>query len=372
MEAIEAASEAADDEPVSLLQKGMVQPRKLLSVLAKKRQPETDDAGRQMVIELLNSNGKKLKSTLLTELAGQISADHFAKIKKLIQDLIERLLKQAAEEATQKGWCDKSIADAEKRRKSAAEKITALNGEMAALEANRDKLTEELAVLSKEISELKTARSKADKERTAEKEENTATVDEAKAGLDAVLDAIDILDKFYKTAANKAKVDPTAFVQGPLDDMPDSGFDAGETYAGVQGTAGGILGMLDVIKSDFIRTITETETAEAEAEKDYEKFSTETSVSLAEKTTAEEQNTKYKDDTVAKLESADADFASQNELLTTALKELIELQPACIDTGMSYKERVARREQEIESLKKALCVLTAYAEYGPEGAGGEC
>merc|ERR1712100_548884 len=29
---------------------------------------------------------------------------------------------------------------------------------------------------------------------------------------------------------------------------------------------------------------------------------------------------------------------------------------------MSYEERVARREDEIESLKKALCVLSAYAE----------
>merc|ERR1719454_1690621 len=115
-----------------------------------------------------------------------------------------------------------------------------------------------------------------------------------------------------------------------------------------------------------------TEKAEAEAEDDHMKFMTETIVSLAEKTMAEEQNTKYKDGTVAKLESADADLASQTELLVTAIKELIELQPACVDTGMSYEERVARREQEIESLKKALCVLTAYAEYGPDGMGDQC
>merc|ERR1719326_2172345 len=240
------------------------------------------------------------------------------------------------------------------------------------LEAKRDKLTDELDVLTKQIAELNAAHAKATKERAEEKAESEATIEEANAGLEAVEMAIDILDKFYKTAANKAKKDPTAFLQGPLDDMPDSGFKAGETYGGAQGTSTGILGMLDVIKSDFIRTITETETAEAEAEQDHEKFMTETSVSLAEKTTAEEQNTKYKDDTVSKLESADADLASQNELLTTAISELIELQPACIDTGMSYKERVARREQEIESLKKALCVLTAYAEYGPEGAGDKC
>ena len=47
----------------------------------------------------------------------------------------------------------------------------------------------------------------------------------------------------------------------------------------------------------------------------------------------------------------------------------MELKPTCIDTGMSQEERVARREDEIE---KALCVLYAYAEYGPEGAGDAC
>merc|ERR1711939_576302 len=107
---------------------------------------------------------------------------------------------------------------------------------------------------------------------------NEATVTEAKEGLEAVEMAIDILDKFYKTAKNKAAVDPTALVQGPLDDMPDAGFDSGETYGGGQGAGGGVLGMLDVIKSDFIRTISKTEEAEAEAEQDHLKFMTETGV----------------------------------------------------------------------------------------------
>eukprot|EP00747_Dinoflagellata_sp_TGD_P153254 gnl/TRDRNA2_/TRDRNA2_177377_c6_seq33.p1 gnl/TRDRNA2_/TRDRNA2_177377_c6~~gnl/TRDRNA2_/TRDRNA2_177377_c6_seq33.p1 ORF type:complete len:174 (-),score=65.84 gnl/TRDRNA2_/TRDRNA2_177377_c6_seq33:130-594(-) len=154
--------------------------------------------------------------------------------------------------------------------------------------------------------------------------------------------------------------------------MPDAGFDAGETSAGGQGAAGGILGMMDVIKSDFERTISTTEKAEKQAEDDHMKFMTETSVSLEEKKMAEEQKTKYKDDAEATLESATTDMDQQTELLVTNIKELIELQPACVDTGMSYEERVARREQEIDSLKKALCILSAFAEYGPEGAGDKC
>eukprot|EP00747_Dinoflagellata_sp_TGD_P157333 gnl/TRDRNA2_/TRDRNA2_177728_c0_seq51.p1 gnl/TRDRNA2_/TRDRNA2_177728_c0~~gnl/TRDRNA2_/TRDRNA2_177728_c0_seq51.p1 ORF type:complete len:659 (-),score=255.95 gnl/TRDRNA2_/TRDRNA2_177728_c0_seq51:244-1929(-) len=373
MEAIEATAEAADDEsaPVGFLQRGMSKPRALVSALATKVQPKDND-GRQAVIDLLNNQGKKLKSTLLTSLANKISVDHFAKIKKLISELIEKLLQEAANEANQKGWCDKALADAEQRRDYAAEAIAELNAEMAELEATRDKLTEELATLKTEIAELKAAQEKAEKERAAEKAENAATVEEAEGGLEAVKMAIDILDKFYKSAANRAKKDPTALVQGPLDDMPDAGFDAGETYAGGQGASTGILGMLDVIKSDFVRTISKTRDAEAEAAKDMNKFDTETAVSLAEKTTAVEQKTKQLDDAVSKLEEADSEMSAQAELRDTAIKELIELQPNCVDTGMSYEERVARREQEIESLKQALCILEAYAEYGPDGIGDKC
>ena len=50
----------------------------------------------------------------------------------------------------------------------------------------------------------------------------------------------------------------------------------------------------------------------------------------------------------------------------------MELQPACVDTGMSYKERVEAREDEIAALKKALCIFNEFEKYGPDGAGAKC
>merc|ERR1719247_3225697 len=268
----------------------------------------------------------ELKSTLLSSLATKIAADPFAKIKKLIQELIERLLTEAANEANQKGWCDKATADATQKRSYAADKIEDLNAKMAKLAALSDKLEEELKTLNEEIKELQTAQADAEKARKEESAENDNTVKEAKAGLDAVKMAIDILDKFYKTSA-KASVD-LSLAQGPLDDAPDAGFDNGEAYKGAGAESGGIIGMMEVIQSDFERTISETKKAEAAAEDE---------------------------------------MSSQTKILVTSIKELMELKEACVDTGMSYTDRVAMREQEIASLKKALCILGAYAEYGPDG-----
>merc|ERR1719181_2565248 len=175
---------------------------------------------------------------------------------------------------------------------------------------------------------------------------------------------------FYKTSA-KAKVD-LSLAQGPLDDAPDAGFDNGEAYKGAGAESGGIIGMMEVIQSDFERTISETKKAEAQAEKEHLEFMTETGKSLAEKNVAKKEKTRLKDETDNNFNDAEDEMTSQSKILVTSIKELIELKAACVDTGMSYADRVAMREQEIASLKKALCILGAYAQYGPDGLADAC
>merc|ERR1719460_2253305 len=98
--------------------------------------------------------------------------------------------------------------------------------------------------------------------------------------------------------------------------------------------------MMDVIKSDFERTIKVTQEEEAKEEKEG-----------------------YLDDAVQKLSEAQEKLDNESALLKTAISELLELQPACVDTGMSYAERVALRESEIEGLKKAACILENFETY---------
>merc|ERR1719498_1763858 len=141
MEAIEAEAEMSESSP-SFLQK----------VSVKKHEPASSDAGKDMIVSLLKGKGQQLKSTLLASLATRIAADPLAKVKKLIQELIERLLTEAANEANQKGWCDKATADATQKRTYSADEIESLNAKMAKLEALSAKLGEELATLTGEIT----------------------------------------------------------------------------------------------------------------------------------------------------------------------------------------------------------------------------
>merc|ERR1719454_38093 len=137
--------------------------------------------GRNRVLNLLRTRSEELSSPVLAALASRVASDPFVKIRKLIQELIERLLQEAADEANHKGFCDKEFGKAKQERAEKVEAITSLNTALSENEAKRDKLTEETALLTKEIAE------------------NAATIKEAEEGKAAVEEAIDILAKFYKT-----------------------------------------------------------------------------------------------------------------------------------------------------------------------------
>jgi len=380
MEAVEAAAEDADEAaagaPPALLQQSQeeVQVRRhgaFLSAL-KGRQPAAEareeGGAQQAVAELLRAQGDKLRSTLLTSLASHVAADPFGKVKKLIESLIERLLAEASSEQSQKGFCDKSTADATQKRDLAASSIKELNGQMMQLEAKRDEMAEDIDTLTKEIDEINTKVDEANKLRKEESAESKAAIEEAAAGEEATRMAMEVLEHYYKTI-DDAKVNLTLFQRGPMDDAPDAGFDNGDAYQGSQGEAGGVVGMLEVIMSDFQRTIRVTTENEAKAEQDHLVFTTESGKSVAEKTVAKEQKTTYKDDAEQNLASAEQDLESETGKLQSSIAELQNLKPVCVDTTMSYQERVALRENEIESLKKAACIMEAYAQYGPGGTG---
>merc|ERR1719359_2777556 len=71
---------------------------------------------RNRAITILSAAAQNLKSGPIALLTMKMAADPFAKVKGLIQKLIERLLSEAAAEATHKGWCDTEIGKAEKDR----------------------------------------------------------------------------------------------------------------------------------------------------------------------------------------------------------------------------------------------------------------
>merc|ERR1719247_3742359 len=90
--------------------------------------------------------------------------------------------------------------------------------------------------------------------------------------------------------------------------------------------------------------------AEEAAEKEYKTFMNESEVDKAMKS-ASLRNTKT---LITKRESdlveTQTDLKNTQEELDAALAYYEKLKPSCVESGVSYEDRVKRREEEIESL----------------------
>merc|ERR550537_1710835 len=308
----------------------------------------------ERVIASLMEKAKKIVSPALTALALRMSADPFVKVKKLISDLIQRLVQEAADEATKKGWCDTEMGKATKTRDQNFDKTVQLNANLMSLEAQKVSLEEEISDLTVEIADLNDALTKTTKLRADEKAENEDTISKAEAGLAATKDAYEVLEEFYKKAA-KAKAElvqirKVSLLQegakaSPIDeDAPDSGM--GGAYKGNQQKAGGILAMLDVIISDFERTIKVTTETEKQSLREFVGFERTTKTSIGSKESQKTNDEATLKATENQIVEDMSSLEKHQKMLDDTLKELEDLKPACVDTGMSYADRVEKRKDE--------------------------
>jgi hypothetical protein len=318
-------------------------------------QSTAQDAVRQKLESILRTAGQKLKSAVLVTLASKVAEDPFVKIKGMIQEMIEKLLQEEADDATQKGYCDTELAKTVQDRDYRLRDVEELHTTLESDNARREKLAAEMATLTTDLATLRKDYTDQTAARQEEKDENEVTVREAEDGVAAIQQALDILSHFYGEAA-KALVQTKAAVSQPDDEMPDAGFEG--NYTGAQSSNTGIIGMMDVIKSDFERTITETKAAEDTQKAEFVEFERTTQVSINTKDTGLTHATEEHTEVVDAISTAMENLITQNQLLDAAVKTWEELLPTCVaDPGMSNAERVERREAEIAALKDAYCIL---------------
>jgi len=300
----------------------------------------------------------RLHSPILSAAALKVTAaeDHFVKVRGIIKDLVKRLKDQSRAEATQKSYCDTAMAAAIGTRDAAKETKEAKEAAMSVKEAEKQTLQEEVALLSKEIAELKKALLEATELRQEEKADNTKVVNDAGAGKEAVEYALQVLKSFYEGAAFVQYVPPNSDRAGKtVGDYAPEVFDS--EYKGSQDASKGILGMLEVILSDFDRT-EETVTDEEEAaDQQYEVFKN-----------ANLQDTDAKEKAVAlkrgEINAIEDDLVTLTDEKAAAVKayegalaELASLHSMCVQGEETYAERVAKRKKEIEALKEAHAIL---------------
>jgi len=298
----------------------------------------------------LAEKAKAWNSRVLTLASQKVAADPFGKVKKMIKDLISTLMQEATSEMEHKGWCDSELAVNKQTRETktaAVEELTAQKEEQSALISQ---LTQDIEDLTKAVAELDAAMAEAAEDRQASKEKNEATIEDAKAAQTAVENAMAVLKDFYAKSAQA-----TALVQQtPEEDAPET---FSKPYTGMLPEGGSVVDFLEVILTDFSRLESETTTAEATEQDEFEKFTFESKKDKALKENEKGHKQAKVKDTKNALVATEEELKLTQEHLDKAVEYYEKLKPTCVDSGISYEERVKRREEEIQSLQEALKIL---------------
>jgi len=301
----------------------------------------------QEAVKFVRNLAYKLHSPVLAQLALRLQTaaryaarygskagdDPFAKVKGLIKDMIAKLLKEAEEEASHKAYCDEEMSETKQKKDDLTTDIEKLTAKIDKWTAESKKLKEEVAVLQKELADLEKSQAEMDKIREEENEEYKVNKEEMEQGLEGIKLALKVLREYY----------------------------------GDGNADGGIISMLEVIESDFTKSLEEIITTEETALAEYEKQTQENDIAKTTKT----QDVKYKTKEAKALDTSTAEATSDRTGLETELKAVDEyyesVKKQCIAKPESYEERKKRREAEIAGLKEALEILSGAAVFLQQG-----
>jgi len=330
---------------------------------------------RKQIVTAIKRIAKQEHSSALAQLASRIgvvmqyssvnNGDVFGKVKGLVVDMITKLEREAEDEATEKAYCDEEMAKTEAKKSElddalsklttkidqAAAKSVALKGEVKESQG-------ELAALAKEQAELDQIRSEQHADYVAAKK----TLEDGLSGVQA---ALETLREYYGNGDASLVQDDaqsfTAFMQQPA---------APQKHEKSTGAGQSIIGMLEVIESDFSKNLAKEETQESDSQSQYDETTQANKVGKATK----EQDIKYQtqefkglDKEITELTS-DKDTASDEH--AAVMEYYTKIKERCVAKPESYEERTKRRTAEISGLKEALSILdeeTAFVQHKRHG-----
>jgi len=281
-----------------------------------------------------------LRMTSAIRVGHKTGEDIFAKVKGLISQMIDTLEKEAAEDAQHKAYCDKELGENEAKESDKVSEVEGLTTKVDQGTTKSQELKQQVAQLEKALAALAQSQKDMDKLREEEKAVYNRNRPEMEKGIEGVKAALKVLNDYYSGG--------------------------GSSSGG--GAANGIIGLLEVVESDFSKGLAEMISTEEAAAAEYE---SETKANEIDRT-KKEQDVKYKtkesldlDKAVAEAKADRAGVQKELDAVQAVLKSLHE---ECDEKVEPFEETQRRRQAEIQGLKNALDVLEGEAVLLQEGS----
>jgi len=307
---------------------------------------------RTQIMEVLRRAARKFGDSSLNMLAVKARLDAFTEVKKAIQEMVDKLTKEKADEIKHKDWCIESLNTNEKDIDNKKRDQGDLGAKIDDYAMSIDTLAKDIDNLKAEVAELQVELKAAGADREKQNAELQVVVADQRATQKLITAALGILKGFYDKAALlqvKRAGATTEFQQAP-----PPGFAKQESSA----ASGGVMGMMEGIIKESKAMEEEALEGEEQAQAAYEEFVTDTNDSIEQKS----KDIVNKSELKAKAESDKVEAESAKDATMGEIEQLenegADIHKSCDFTLKNFEVRQAAREDEIDALKQALAMFS--------------
>jgi outer membrane murein-binding lipoprotein Lpp len=306
---------------------------------------------RNKVATVLSIAAKKFQDPRLSTLAVQARLDAFTKVKKSIQDMVDKLIKEKEDEIKHKDFCIEELNNNERDTEMKERDRDDLVAKIDDLTSTIDTLAKEIEALKADVAELQVQMKRAGEDREKENKEFQTTVADQRATQKLLAASLNILKGFYDKAALVQKKASEKVANGQA---PPPGFKSYEKNA----ASGGVMGMMQGIIDDAKAMEAEAIRGEEDSQKAYESFVKDTNTSIETKTKDIVAKTEMK----AKAEGAKVEAETERDSVLGELEQLAnenaDLHKSCDFTLKNFELRQTARDDEIEALKQSIAMFS--------------
>jgi len=256
----------------------------------------------------------------------------------LLSDMLERLESEDATDATQQSWCVQQMAESHAKKEDRENTHAKLSTKIDQMSARSTNLKREVAALQSQLAGLAKSQQEMNSMRQAEKATYEHDRPEMELGLEGVKTALTVLRDYYGSG-NFAHV-------------------------AAEGAGAGVLGLMEVIESDFSKGLAVMITEEESSAAVYDR-QTKNSVEKVTKDKSEHYKSAESIRLDKAVSQANSDRSGTQSELDGVVEYLKQLNDQCIlkrdSKNDTYAVRKSRREAELAGLKEALEILEGEA-----------
>jgi len=333
-----------------------------------------------------NGNGHPELNFLALALQGK--KVNFAKVIKMIDDMVAILKAEQQDDNDKKEYCAMQFDTADDKKKGLERSVSNLAQTIAKEKEGVAALAEEIQALGDGIAALDKSVAEATEQRKEENSDYTELMASDAAATELLQFAKNRLNKFYNPKLYKA---PPARVLsdadravlaggGTLAPIAAAGGIAGTgvtvladvsahvapppppataaAFSKKSGESNGVIAMIDLMIGDLTKEMTEAKTTEKDSQADYEQTMTDSASKRAADTKSLADKTKAKAEMNADMEAHTEEKAATTKTLMATLEYIQSLHAECDWLLQYFEVRKEARTGEIDSLTTAKSVLS--------------